>query len=410
MRRLLHGGLMGLAVVLVSLSSATVNANGLPVTGVSETGRPTGEPSEASAWPRLAAWGLPAGAVSLILVLLIRANRRQASLVRALRASETAAQVAAAKELAHTEHERFGKGLALALQDQDALVGFGTTLLELLCRRLDATAGAFHCRETGADAYVLAASYAGGASPAYLDRYRPGEGIAGQAVLDRRRSVCEGAAADWMWVESGTQVSTPLTVIVVPVVSGDRVPGVVELALMRTADADSLDLLDEVLPVVALSLDLLLSRLQTLTEFSRYRAMEEVQRRILDRVTDGIFGQDFEGRVIFANAAAVRMLGFSEEELLGRPMHAITHHHYADGRVFPREECPVYQCVRDGRTRTVVDQVFWCKDGTPLAVEYTTAAVMQDGAHNSAVISFRDITERLESHQELARRTGADHL
>jgi PAS domain S-box-containing protein len=57
----------------------------------------------------------------------------------------------------------------------------------------------------------------------------------------------------------------------------------------------------------------------------------------------------------------------------------------------------------------VVDQVFWRKDGTPLAVEYTTAAVQQDGAHNSAVISFRDITERLESHQELARRTGANH-
>ena len=365
---------------------------------------PAGEPTTAGDWRRLAAWVLPAGALSLILLLLAHANRRQARLVSALRAAESAAHLAAAKEAAHAEHERFGRDLTLALQGQDTLKGFGTTLLEHLCRRLAAKAAAIHCYDAATDLYALAAHYAGGTSPTIIERFRPGEGVVGQVALDRRRRICEGTAADWLWVESGTQVSAPLTLIVDPVVSGDQVHAVIELALMRVADADSLALLEEVLPTVALSLDLLLAKLQTLDRFAHYRAMEEVQRKILSNISEGIFGQDLEGRVTFVNTAALRMLGFSEEEVLGQPMHALTHHHYADGRAFPREECPVYQSMYDGRTRTVVDQVFWHKDGTPVTVEYTAAPVMHDGKPSGAVINFRDISERLAAIQELERR------
>lgn len=389
-----------LAVALAGSAAAPVP----PATDTGAVGHPASEPTTAGNGRRLATWGLPTGALLLILLLLGLANRRQTRLVRALREAEAAAQSAAAREATHAEHERFGKGLTLALQGQDTLEGFGTTLLGHLCRRLDAKAAAFHCYDPVTAAYVLAAQYAGGTSPASLAPFRPGEGVVGQVALDRRRTICEGTAADWLWVGSGTLASAPVSVIVDPVVSGDQVHAIVELALMRVADADSLELLEEVLPAVALSLDLLLAKLETLDQFAHYRTMEEVQRRILTNVSDGIFGQDLEGRITFANASALRMLGFSEEDLLGQPMHALTHHHYADGRTFPREECPVYQCVHDGRTRTVLDQVFWRKDGTPLAVEYTAAAVMQDGGPSGAVINFRDISERLAAIQELEHR------
>jgi len=39
-------------------------------------------------------------------------------------------------------------------------------------------------------------------------------------------------------------------------------------------------------------------------------------RQILDFVADGIFSVDTEGRIVFANPAACRILGFKAEELL----------------------------------------------------------------------------------------------
>lgn len=354
-----------------------------------------------SDWLDWSGWAMGV-AIALAVFLLVSTNRRQAQLVTAMREAESEAQAAAAREGARAERERFGKRLLMALQARETLADFGSTLLEHLCQRLDAKAAAFHCREAGSGDYVLAAHYAG--SAALVERYRPGEGVAGQAVRDRRRCVCAGQAADWLSIDSGTQRAAPATVIVAPLVGHDEVPGVVELALLRAADADSLALLDEVLPLVALSLDTLLIKLHTLAEFARYRDLEALQRQVLDHISDGIFGQDVDGRVSFVNAAALQLLGYREDEMLGQPMHALTHHHTADGRPFPREECPVYHCMQDGRTRTVADQVFWRKDGSPLAVEYTAAVIEQGGAITGAVVSFRDLGERMRTLAELERR------
>lgn len=364
---------------------------------------------DASIWPALTPWALTlAGILTLTTLLLVRARGREARLESAMREAETAAQEATAGEHARAEREHFGKDLALALQGQETLEAFGTSLLERLCRRLDAKAGVFHHADASTGDYRLTASYATGTSPAFVERYAPGQGLAGQVVVDRKILICAGQATDWPRVISGTQASAAVTLVIAPIVTGQQVSGVVELALMQAADANRAAeieaLLEEVLPVVALSLDVLLAKLRTLEDFDRYRAMEEFQGRILASISDGLVGEDTQGRVTFVNAAALRMLGFEESDLLGQPWHALTHHQYPDGRVLPRDECPGHLCMQDGRSLTVSDQVFWRKDGTPLAVEYTASPVLQDGVAIGALMSFRDIGERLEAQRELARR------
>ncbi|MEN9316248.1 MAG: hypothetical protein RIS35_2641 [Pseudomonadota bacterium] len=151
-------------------------------------------------------------------------------------------------------------------------------------------------------------------------------------------------------------------------------------------------------------LETLIAKQDQIREFEKSRATEARQREILANVGEGIFGQDLDGRVTFVNAAALRMLGFEEAELLGQPMHALTHHHYPDGRVFPREECPVHLCVRDGVSRTVSDQVLWRKDGRPIPVEYSVTRILREGRADGAVMSFRDLTEANRHRQEMAER------
>jgi PAS domain S-box-containing protein len=246
-----------------------------------------------------------------------QAGRRQTALMQAMREAEAAAQAATARAAALAEREHFGKELSLSLQARVSLQGFGATLLQALCRRLDARAAAFHCFDASADAYVLTAHYAVGEGPAFVERYRAGEGLAGQAALDRQQRVCGGVAADWMWVGSGTQVSAAVTLIITPVVNAGQVSAVVELALMRNADDEALALIDEVQPVVALNLATLQSRLQMLNELARSRALETRLRTLFDTANEGIWIIDPEARTTDLNPALAAILGLPREAVLG---------------------------------------------------------------------------------------------
>ena len=122
--------------------------------------------------------------------------------------------------------------------------------------------------------------------------------------------------------------------------------------------------------------------------------IEERSRLILAAVGDGIVGMDTEGRITFANPAVPEMLGYSNEELVGQPMHPLVHYAYPDGKDFPRHECSMYLTSRDGQPRKVDNEVLWRKDGVALPVEYATTPVYKDGNIVGSVIIFRDITER----------------
>jgi len=396
-------GLAGLISLLLLATAANIEVPGPSLATLSRAAKAAANPS----YPWIG-WLVAVGVGLLALIQSSRAHGREARLLAAMRSAESTAQEATDRERARAEREHFGKELALDLQGQETLETFGALLLERLCRRLEAKAAAFHHRDQVGGDYCLTARYAVSISPACAERYAPGEGLAGQVVLDRKPLICTGRESDWLWISSGTQVSAAMTLVIAPILSGAEVPAVLELALMRdlspSDQEEILALLDEVLPVVALSMKILEARLRILEEFTRYRAMEETQRRILESIGEGIIGEDLEGRVTFVNAAALRLLGFKEEDLLGQSLHALTHHHYPDGRPFPREECPAFLCMREGLTQTVTDQLFWRHDGTTLAVEYTAAAVLRDGTSLGAVISFRDITERLETQRVLEER------
>ncbi|MCX5881117.1 MAG: PAS domain S-box protein, partial [Deltaproteobacteria bacterium] len=132
-----------------------------------------------------------------------------------------------------------------------------------------------------------------------------------------------------------------------------------------------------------------------------FRQSEESKRLLLHTVGDGIFGVDTAGQVTFVNPAALRMLGFAEEEMLCQNVHSLIHHSHEDGSNYPDEDCPMYAYYTHAADSHVVDEVLWRKDGSSFPMEYSSMPIIQDGKVMGAVVNFKDITDRKRAEESL---------
>lgn len=138
------------------------------------------------------------------------------------------------------------------------------------------------------------------------------------------------------------------------------------------------------------------------------RATLERLNLVLDTAAEGIFGLDGDSRVIFANAAAARMLGWSSPEaMVNGPGHMVLGHVLADGRSCIHGECPIRQTLGDGQVRRCADESFRGAGSRAMPVEYVAAPLLTDGVVSGAVVVFHDIAKRKRLEEEL-RRSNAE--
>ena len=152
------------------------------------------------------------------------------------------------------------------------------------------------------------------------------------------------------------------------------------------------------------------------TEISAQKALEKVSRQqegwlrtILDNLGEGVYTLDANGRLDYLNAEAQRLIGWRLEELAGKGLHDIIHHHRPDGSVLPAAECPIHLAMRDRRVYRSSDEVFFHKDGTSLPVKITGAPLALDGQWQGSVAVFSDMREeRLLNQRLLEARDAAE--
>jgi PAS domain S-box-containing protein len=123
------------------------------------------------------------------------------------------------------------------------------------------------------------------------------------------------------------------------------------------------------------------------------RAVENLQAAVMANMAEGVYAVDAEGRLTFMNAAASKMLGWSEDELRGREMHDAIHSQHADGTPFPEDECPLLKALIAGRTLRVADDAFTRKDGSIVHVAYSAAPLLNGSRVSGVVAVFRDTTD-----------------
>ncbi len=122
----------------------------------------------------------------------------------------------------------------------------------------------------------------------------------------------------------------------------------------------------------------------------------QTNRLILDSAGEGIFGLNSSGRFTFVNPAAARMVGWEPDELLDRSVNVIAR----KTPEAPRFETDTGQSPASGE--------FQPKGAARIPVEYTSAPIRdEDGNLIGTVVTFRDITLRKQTEDELSRASDA---
>jgi len=131
---------------------------------------------------------------------------------------------------------------------------------------------------------------------------------------------------------------------------------------------------------------------------------EEKTRLLLNSAAEAIYGIDLNGNCTFLNKSCLSMLGYEyDEDLIGKNIHALIHHKYADGTPLPAEKCRIYMAYKQGAGTHADDEVLWKADGSSFPVEYWSYPQKLDGKTVGAVVTFFDITERKQVEESLKR-------
>ncbi|MCP4993594.1 MAG: EAL domain-containing protein [Gammaproteobacteria bacterium] len=129
------------------------------------------------------------------------------------------------------------------------------------------------------------------------------------------------------------------------------------------------------------------------------RSLIRRNQLILDSAGEGILGLDAKGLCTFINRAALDMLEYSQDELIGQNLHPIIHHSHEDKSPFPEEDCPIYQVLHKNQITRVAEDIFWTKSDAALPVAYTATPISEQ-PHAGLVVVFRDITQsRIDSRK-----------
>ena len=273
------------------------------------------------------------GVVWIVFILGIRAVRYSAARQDALtRSEETAKALQVAVELKE-RHAQFTE----RMQKARDIAAMSAIFFEELARFTPLHQGSLYFLETDeADesALILAGSYGTAYLPA---RIALGEGLMGQCAVDHQVKVLTDVPDGFWRISSGMGMAMPHALLMMPVRSGEHFIGVVEVASLSADFDQARQLIDTMMPSLAMNLEILIAEKRTQhmlaeaqTNADTYMAWQEIGRQgenwlhaLVDQGQDGMLVTDEDGRITFSNRAMENMLGYDKAALRGMALEKI---------------------------------------------------------------------------------------
>ena len=271
-----------------------------------------------------------------------------------------------------------------------------------------------------------------------------GEGVAG-VVWQTGRAVTVENYQTWRHRLRGLAREKLRSAIGVPLKSGDEIVGVIGLAHIKAGPvfgSAELELMDQIARLASIALDnarLYAAAQDELAErtraeaenahlFQEIKAAEDHLRQQLDFTSaitsslgEGVLALDRDRSITFANPAAVQLLGWTEAQLLGRPLESLVLGITTGTAVFgmpggDRQGDPaldpnlLLDALKAGRFARSDDAVLIRGDRSRLPVACSVSPIVSSGDAVGAVFAFHDITERKAHTAALQHKALYDTL
>jgi signal transduction histidine kinase/DNA-binding response OmpR family regulator/HPt (histidine-containing phosphotransfer) domain-containing protein len=188
----------------------------------------------------------------------------------------------------------FVAGVSATLQSTDRLPDFGRALLSALLPEFKGAAGAVYEMADEEPELLLLATYGVDAPSTVRSSILLGDGLIGQCAQERRKMVWSDIPSGYTRLASSLGEGPPKVIVAIPIQTNHTLLGVIELALFSAIGEGQRQLLDELLPVVALQLESLKRNLGTARLLARTQeqAVElEAQTNALTESQEALMAQ-----------------------------------------------------------------------------------------------------------------------
>jgi diguanylate cyclase (GGDEF)-like protein/PAS domain S-box-containing protein len=154
------------------------------------------------------------------------------------------------------------------------------------------------------------------------------------------------------------------------------------------------------------ALQVLARQVGQLIELRRKRQQLEQQETflltVIESLHEGVLIRDSQRRLVMANASASEILGVPLQDDIGRvPAPDPLSWRRMDGSPLRVEDWPAERSLRSGETLKGVLTRLKRPDGQERVLEHNTRPIKRAGRIDGVVVSFRDVTERLDTVQRL---------
>ena len=257
----------------------------------------------------------------------------------------------------------------------------------------------------------LLGSYGCNERKEFKQYFEIGEGLVGQCAMEKSPITISNAPDEYVKISSGLGEAAPRNISVLPVILDGRVLGVVELASFDAFTMRQKTLLDDLFPLLAISIEMLERNLKTqklLEETQKQAERMEIQaaqmeeqaveleaqqvemktteawyRGIVESAPDGMMVLDDSGIIILSNTMLEEEFGYEKGSLIGKK---------ADDLLPMHLKASGYSLLKP---ESLIDPKGIRKDDTEFPIETSLSILPSLSGRGSCVcVSIRDITER----------------
>ncbi|MCP3943717.1 MAG: response regulator [Desulfobacteraceae bacterium] len=148
--------------------------------------------------------------------------------------------------------------------------------IRFIAKYVGVQVGTFFVKDPEKEEFTLVTNYAFRERKGFLNRFKPGEGLAGQAALEKKQILFTDVPRDYIKIESSLGHAVPENILVLPLVFEKDVKGVIELGMVKAFTELEIDFIEQAgnILAVALSTAMFNAKLENLLEYTREQSQE----------------------------------------------------------------------------------------------------------------------------------------